>query len=119
MKKHILVVDDQPGIRFLLDEVFTNEGYQVTTAITGKDALDRVHARTFDLIMLDYKLPVMDGVNVLQQLEAENIIIPSILMSGLVEEIMHEEDNCALIEHIVAKPFNILEVCEMVNGLLE
>lgn len=118
MNKHILVVDDQPGIRFLLDEVFTNEGYQVTTANTGKEALDHVHTSTFDLIMMDYKLPVMDGVQVLHLLEEEEIMIPTILMSGLAEEIMQEIDSSSMLKHILSKPFNIVEVCTIVNGIL-
>lgn len=118
MEKNILVVDDQPGIRFLLDEVFTNEGYQVTTANTGKEAIDQIHARKFDLIMLDYKLPVMDGLEVLCQMEKENINLPAILMSGLAEEIK-EGEVCRLVKHILAKPFNIMDVCKLVNDILE
>lgn len=119
MKKHILVVDDQPGIRFLLDEVFTNEGYLVTTANTGKEALDHIHASTYDLIMLDYKLPVMDGMQVLRELENNLINLPAILMSGLAEEVMQEKDSCPLIKHVLAKPFNITEVCSIVTNIVE
>lgn len=119
MKKHILVVDDQPGIRFLLEEVFTNEGYQVTTANTGKEALNQVHASTFDLIMMDYKLPIMDGVHVLRQLEENEIIIPVILMSGLPDEIKEDGRSSLLLKHILPKPFNIVEVCNIVKDIIE
>ncbi|WP_430790152.1 response regulator [Virgibacillus flavescens] len=119
MKKHILVVDDQPGIRFLLDEVFTNEGYQITTASTGKEALDEIHAGSFALILLDFKLPVVDGLEVLRRMEEENINIPAILMSGLAEEISKVGESCALVKHILAKPFNIMEVCKIVNDIIE
>ncbi|WP_404455911.1 response regulator [Virgibacillus necropolis] len=119
MRKHILVVDDQPGIRFLLDEVFTNEGYQVTTANTGKEALDHIHTSTFDLIMLDYKLPIMDGIQVLHQMESEKIILPAILMSGLAEEAMQEAESCTLVKQVMAKPFNIMEVCDIVNEIVK
>lgn len=119
MKKHILVVDDQPGIRFLLDEVFSNEGHQVTTASTGKEAIDQIHDRKFDLVMLDYKLPVMDGIQVVHQLEEEKIDLPAILMSGLVEEIIQEGESCSVVKHVLAKPFNIIEVCNIVNNILK
>ncbi|WP_430786381.1 response regulator [Virgibacillus flavescens] len=119
MKKHILVVDDQPGICLLLYEVFTNEGYQVTTANTGKEAIEQMQTRNFDLIMLDYKLPVMDGLDVLRQMEKENIDLPSILMSGLAEEISKEGEECLLVKHILAKPFNIMDVCKLVNDIIE
>ncbi|ASN04042.1 response regulator [Virgibacillus necropolis] len=118
MKKHILVVDDQPGIRFLLEEVLTNEGYQVTTANTGQEALDHGYSCTFDLMILDYKLPIMDGLQILHQLKKENILIPAILMSGLAEELMQEADSCSLIKHVLAKPFNIVDVCKIVNDIV-
>lgn len=119
MKKHILVVDDQPGIRFLLDEVFKNEGYQVTTANTGKEALDHVRTYTFDLVIMDYKLPIMDGVHVLHRMEEEEVIIPVILMSGLPDEIKQTTESSPLLKHILPKPFNIIEVCELVKELVE
>lgn len=119
MRKHILVVDDQPGIRFLLDEVFTNEGYQVTTANTGKEALDLVHTFTFDLIIMDYKLPIIDGVEVLGQMGEEKIATPVILMSGLVEEIKQEVYTNPALKHVLSKPFNIVEVCGIVKNNLK
>lgn len=119
MKKRILVVDDQPGIRFLLEEVFTNEGYQVTTANTGKEALDHIYTSTFDLIMMDYKLPIMDGVEVLHQLEEKEIIIPVILMSGLPDEIKQDGLSSTVLRHILGKPFNIAEVCRIVKDIVE
>lgn len=119
MKKHILVVDDQPGIRFLLDEVFTNEGYQVTSANTGKEALDLVHSSTFDLVMMDYKLPIIDGVQVLSHMNEEEITIPVILMSGIAEEIEQGAYASPSLKHVVSKPFNIVEVCNLVKDNLK
>ncbi|MBT2215284.1 response regulator [Virgibacillus dakarensis] len=118
MKKEILIVDDQPGIRLLLQEVFENNGYHVVTAKTGKEALDKIHSGTFDLMMLDYKLPVVDGVKVLQQLELEEINIPAIVMSGLVEELVKELANYPNVKEVVGKPFNINSICTIVNKLL-
>ncbi|WP_188456877.1 response regulator [Virgibacillus oceani] len=119
MKKEILVVDDQPGIRLLLHEIFTSEGYKVTTAKTGKEALDKIHNNPFDLIMLDYKLPIIDGSQVLHQMEQEEIAIPAILMSGLAEDIIREKDKFSIVKEILAKPFNILDVCTLVKKLLK
>src|SRR5690625_527709 len=62
MQKEILVVDDQPGIRLLLTDIFENDGYKVNTAETGQEALDKIYKNFFDLIILDYKLPILDGL---------------------------------------------------------
>lgn len=117
MKKKLLVVDDQPGIRLLLTDVFKSEGYGVETAKTGKEALDKVLNTSFDLIMLDYRLPIMDGRQVLEEMKHHKTDIPVILMTGLIEGI--DEDLKQKTENlkIVAKPFDIKEICNLVDQL--
>ncbi|MFD1361622.1 response regulator [Lentibacillus salinarum] len=118
MTKKILVADDQPGIRMLLKEVFIDEGYDVTTVETGKEALDRIYAGSFDLLVLDYKLPVVDGVDVLKQLENDRVVIPAIVMSGLADDMKSALKQSRIVDEIFAKPFNIQEVSRSVNHLL-
>lgn len=118
MKKEILVVDDQPGIRLLLQEIFTSDGYHVTMAKTGKEALDILDGSSFDLLMLDYKLPVVDGVQVIQQLEDDKVEIPVILMSGLSDEIIEESQKFKLVKKVLAKPFNIQDVSNFTKSLI-
>ncbi len=118
MKKEILVVDDQPGIRLLLQEIFTNEGYHVTLANTGKEALDILYKNSFDLLMLDYKLPVVDGVQVIKQLELNKVEIPVILMSGLTEEVVEESQKYKLVKKVLAKPFNVQDVSDFTKSLI-
>lgn len=118
MSRKVLVVDDQPGIRLLLHEVFTNEGYQVTTAQTGKEALDSMVRDSFDLVMLDYKLPVVNGMEVLKQMEQKDITTPAIVMSGLSEHVVKEAESLGLVKKVLAKPFNVQEVCDFTNNLL-
>lgn len=114
MGKEILVVDDQPGIRMLLSDILTNEGYQVSTAETGKGALEKASVNHYDLLILDYKLPFLDGVEVLQQLEQREIKTPAILISGLVNDIVHESSN-SLIVKVIAKPFNVQDIQQSVK----
>ncbi|GGK07586.1 sporulation initiation phosphotransferase F [Lentibacillus kapialis] len=119
MTKAILVVDDQPGIRMLLQEIFNDEGYSVTTAESGKEALDSLYDRPFDLLMLDYKLPIIDGTEVLKQMERDQITVPAIVMSGLVEDVTKGINEFSIVKKVVAKPFNIQEVSEFVKRVLE
>ncbi|WP_010531560.1 response regulator [Lentibacillus jeotgali] len=118
MTKEILVVDDQPGIRMLLQEIFSDEGYSVSTAETGKEALDQLYARSFDLLILDYKLPIVDGSEVLKRLERDQISVPAIVMSGL-DDIRKEINGFSIVRKVFAKPFNIQEVSDFVKGFLE
>lgn len=63
-KKKVLIVDDQNGIRILLMEVFNSEGYTTFQAANGKAALDIVRSDCPDLVLLDMKIPGMDGLEI-------------------------------------------------------
>lgn len=119
MIEEILIVDDQPGIRLLLTDILTNEGYVITTASTGKEALDKLQEKQFALIMLDYKLPIIDGEEVLKKMEQLNIKIPVIVMSGLAEKIEKEMEEIPHVKQLLAKPFNIREVPEAVTTSIQ
>ncbi|MEN2767263.1 response regulator [Ornithinibacillus xuwenensis] len=118
MEKKILIVDDEVGIRLLLEDLLGSEGHGVYTAQTGKEALDLLQVHTIDLLIMDYKLPILDGIEVLKQLEREKIDIPTIVMSGLVENIKDEIITFPIVKKVLSKPFNVLEVREFVNQLL-
>ncbi len=118
MKRKILIVDDEIGIRLLLEDLLASEQYEVRTAENGKEALELVKIHNFDLLLIDYKLPIMDGIEVMKQIEKENIVLDTIVMSGLVENI--QEDTYALknVKKVLSKPFDVLEVRNFVNQLL-
>ncbi|WP_010648403.1 response regulator [Oceanobacillus massiliensis] len=118
MQKEILVVDDQAGIRLLLNDILDSEGYSVSLASTGKEAIDRLQKDSYDLIILDYKLPIIDGKEVLNILEKEKNEIPVIVMSGMTENIITEIEKIKMVKKIIAKPFNIKDFCIQVGEIL-
>jgi two-component system OmpR family response regulator len=67
----ILIVDDEAGIRFSLEETLSRDGYQVTTAESGEAALACVAAQPFDLVLIDLRLPGMSGMEVLTTLRQQ------------------------------------------------
>lgn len=118
MKKEILVVDDQPGIRLLLADMLKNEGYAVETAETGQEALDRINMNPYDLLILDYQLPIINGIELLLQLEKRGIHLPAILISGLAEEFSNLYDSEVYVKKIFTKPFNLSDISLTVQTLL-
>lgn len=71
-------MDDQQGIRLLLDEVFKKEGLSTYLAASGIEALEIVRKVQLDVILLDVKLPSMDGKEVLRRIK---ITLPNVLLS--------------------------------------
>ena len=64
----ILVVDDEEGARELFNTILTDEGYEVSLAVSGDDALTLFKDQPFNLVITDIKMPVMDGLQLLQEI---------------------------------------------------
>jgi len=65
--KRVLIVDDEPGLRQSLGLLLTDAGYSVVAEQTGRRALERAAAETFDLVLCDVRMPEMDGLTFLRQ----------------------------------------------------
>jgi two-component system, NtrC family, nitrogen regulation response regulator NtrX len=79
----ILVVDDEPDIRNLIQEILSEEGYRVATAANAAGARDQVRRHPPDLILLDIWMPDGDGISLLQEWQTErNVKCPVVMLSG-------------------------------------
>ncbi len=78
----ILVVDDEQAIRKALKEILEYEKHQVELAKDGFEAIEKVKSNTFDLILLDIKMPKIDGIEVLEKIQTINPELPIIIITG-------------------------------------
>ncbi len=81
-KAHILIIDDEEGIRFSLRGILEDEGHTVSEAETGEQGLDMLKTLTPDLIFLDIWLPGIDGLAVLDTIKERDRSLPVIMISG-------------------------------------
>lgn len=115
MDAKILIVDDQYGIRVLLHEVFQKEGYKTFQAANGFQALDIVNKDCPDLVVLDMKIPGMDGIEILKRIKNINKDIKVILMTAYGElDMIQEAKDFGALMHF-AKPFDIDEIRKAVR----
>ncbi|AQQ54295.1 response regulator [Planococcus lenghuensis] len=116
--KTILIVDDQPGIRLLLAEVFKKEGYHTVLASNGIEALRKTDETAPDAVLLDMKIPGMNGIEILKRLKAEKPDLPIMMMTAYGELDLIEESVSLGAVRYFTKPFDIFEVRDAVIQLL-
>jgi PAS domain S-box-containing protein len=120
-KGEILVVDDEPDTLALLTSILTEEGYHVRPADSGSLALASVTTSPPDLILLDMRMPNMDGLEACRQLKArkESREIPVVFVSGSAEAEVRVEGLELGAVDFVTKPFNREELLARVRTHLE
>src|SRR5881409_27505 len=82
----ILVVDDEQSMAQFLGIVLRKEGYHVVTANNGRDALDKVKAENFDVVITDIKMPGMDGIQLLQGIKKLDPGLPVVIMTAYASQ---------------------------------
>src|SRR5712691_8005234 len=107
MPTHILVVDDDPLMLALVAEILLDEGYRVTTAANGAEALERVTEAVPAVILTDLMMPVMDGPALVRACRAEPTTagLPIVILSAAPSAL---QDGAALlsVQHAIPKPFD-------------
>jgi two-component system NtrC family response regulator len=95
----LLVVEDDPGSREALTAVLEDEGHTVRAAADATSAMSLVEERCPQLILIDYKLPDMTGLDLIQKLRARAIDTPFVLISGTAEMRIDPEGNVDISDH--------------------
>ena len=118
MQKTILITDDDPHILEVLRFALEKAGFRIESAVNGKEALAKVSANAFDLIVLDITMPEMDGLEVCRRLRKTSEI-PILFLSSRDEEI----DRIVGLEvggdDYVTKPFSPRELVARVQAILK
>lgn len=115
MAGKVLIVDDQFGIRILLNEVLHKEGYETFQAANGVQALEIVTNHSPDLVLLDMKIPGMDGIEILKRMKRMDADIRVIIMTAYGElDMIQETKKLGAITHF-AKPFDIDDIRKAVR----
>ena len=117
MKKKILIVEDEEGLRLLYEEELKAEGYEVLTAQNGREAIRQLEEGKPDLIILDIVMPVMDGMETLGRIVGKERKIPIILnssYSGYQKDFMSWAADA-----YVTKSIDLTELKDKIRELLE
>jgi DNA-binding response OmpR family regulator len=113
----ILLADDEQSIQTLLSFPLRKDGYEVTTASDGREALARFQEGKFDLVVLDVMMPRMDGLEVCRRIRARNTV-PIIMLTAKAEEIDKVLGLELGADDYITKPFSLREFRSRVRAAL-
>ncbi len=118
----ILVVDDEPLVAALMaDALELVEGYEIETAKNGREALEKIAARSYDAILSDLRMPELDGVGLYRELEQQHqsLLLRLAFVSGTTEP----PEYASFLERtgatVLSKPFAVADLHRLVQRLLQ
>lgn len=117
--RNVLIIEDDEEMCWELDNIFTNEGYNVWAVTTGGEALSRIERNNFDLIIMDYKLPDMTGERLLKFIQTANLNINTIVISAYGTPQLKREILAIGAVAFVDKPFKVENLMKMSRSALE
>lgn len=117
-QRTILVVDDEKNIRLMLAQALASDETHVETAVNGEEALEKLQETAYDLVLLDLRLPGMDGLDVLREIQKQKSKPPVIVLTahGTVESAVEAMRIGAA--NYLQKPFAPRELRQAVDSAL-
>jgi CheY-like chemotaxis protein len=112
-ERPILIIDDDPAIRATVAEILMSEGYSVATASNGADGLTSLDRLDPVLVLLDMRMPILDGWGFARALHARGIQVPILVMTAAQDARRWAREIDA--EGFVAKPFELLDLLDAVG----
>jgi signal transduction histidine kinase/ActR/RegA family two-component response regulator len=115
----ILVVDDEECVRNLLVDILESEGYEVTLAQNGEEALKLFDPRRFKAVFTDVGMPGMSGWELARAIRERDGDMPLAIITGWGEAVSSAEKETAKIDWVVTKPFSIHQICEIAGEVAQ
>ncbi len=117
----ILVIDDEPLVVALMTDILGLEGYEVETAKNGREALEKIAARSYDVILSDLRMPELDGVGLYRALEKQHssLLRRLAFVSGTTEPPEYASFLQRTGATVLSKPFALTDVHQLVQRMLQ
>lgn len=117
-KNRILVVDDEEALRTVLSSELEGEGYSVRSAADGQEAITHLTGAEFDLVLLDIKMPNVDGFEVLKFVKERHPKTKVVMLTGFADLKNAIESKKLGAEDFVSKPYDLVDLLTTVERVL-
>ena len=111
----VLVADDEELIRWSLTQTLTSSGYSVDQALNGREVISSLENNTYDVIVTDYNMPELNGIEVLAIIRSMGIHLPVIVISAYFSNKLKEETISSGAFECISKPFEMDDVLDVVK----
>jgi len=116
--RRIIVVEDDTDLRETLWRALSREGYQVSQAGDGTEALSALRMRPYDLAIIDLVLPRMGGIQILEQLRSLGLAIPAIVITAYGDRFSYNRATELGASEFLVKPVRLVELYRAVRKVL-
>lgn len=117
-KSSILVVDDEDALRTVLGGELASEGYEVRTAADGDEAISELDKAPFDLVLLDIKMPRLNGFEVLKFIKERHEKTKVVMLTGFADLKNAIESKKLGADDFVSKPYDLVDLLTTIERVL-
>lgn len=117
MPKPVLIVDDNPNMSSLLVEMLEALEYDAVVASGGPEALEKIGEQDFSLVITDFRMPHMTGIELLEKIKEHRPDLPVAIISGYSIDEFENDDLASKADGFLGKPFMIAEIDNLLSTL--
>ena len=114
----ILVAEDDRAVQSFVSRALTHKGHEVTAVDDGVQALERLRADSFDLLITDIVMPELDGIALALKVTKDYPDLPILLMTGYSAERQRAHNLDELICRVITKPFTLKQICAVADEVM-
>ncbi len=114
---NVLFVEDDDGIAKTVEAALRSRGHTCDIAHLGEQAIAFAKRNDYDIVVLDFRLPDMDGFHVIRRMKLEGIDTPVLLQSGVLGHELNSKDAALGVDEFLPKPFSVNELIERISAV--
>ena len=116
MRHRALIVEDDPAIRKLVEKLLARKGIEIDTAHDGRQAIEKIRAEKYSVLILDLMIPEVNGFEVIDYVKKNNILLPIAVVSAVSHQALTKLD-LDVVKLVISKPFDVDEFTSAVYAL--